>query len=114
MKIHSNKIMIPSKCGIIIEEVDNILYVQSKINYCIIKMADGKEFEFTKPLKTFEKNYPYNCFFRIHKTYLVNINHVTEIVLTNNSHVKLKTGCCLNIAVRRRSEIRKLFTIVEN
>jgi two-component system, LytTR family, response regulator len=109
MNLKNNKILIPTKSGRIVEEIDNILYFQSKGNYCTIKTLDGKEIDSTKSLKLYEENFTDGCFMRVHKSYLVNFNHVIELNSKNDFHVKLNDGSCIKIAARRQSFVRKMF-----
>jgi len=109
MMLNSKKIMIPTKTGKIVENIDNILYFQSKGNNCTIKTIDCKSIHSTKSLKLYEENYADRCFIRVHKSYLINFNHVVELISKDDFHIKLIDGSCIRIAARRRSFVRKLF-----
>ncbi|MCX6232983.1 MAG: LytTR family DNA-binding domain-containing protein [Bacteroidetes bacterium] len=114
MNINPNKIILPTKNGIIFEVIENILYFQSNGNYSIIKTIDGKKIDSTKSLKLFEENFGNKCFIRVHKSYLINFNHVVELVSKDELCLILIDGSSIKISARKRSYVRKLFIYGSN
>ena len=62
--------------------IDQILYVEADRNYCQIFCKD-KEYIVSVPLKNMEAKLPIESFFRIHRSYLVNLNHIDEVAETH-------------------------------
>ncbi|MFC2097113.1 LytR/AlgR family response regulator transcription factor [Bacteroidota bacterium] len=55
----------------------DIIYCESKSNHTFFRLTTEKEKVcYTKPLKTVEALLPKGTFFRCHKSYIVNINHI--------------------------------------
>ncbi len=72
---------------------EEILYLKADSNYTEINYTDGSKKLLSKTLKVLEDILPSHQFFRIHKSYLVNAAHITDIILsTHESAVKLVGG----------------------
>lgn len=69
-------------------DLQNITYLKADNNTTDIQMDNGKTVNAYKTLKHFEGTLPF-YFLRIHKSYIVNINHVSRIHLS-------KSKCYLN------------------
>lgn len=69
-------------------ELQNIAYLKADNNTTDIQMDNGKTVNAYKTLKHFETTLPF-YFLRIHKSYIVNINHVSRIHFS-------KSKCYLN------------------
>ncbi len=57
---------------------DNILYIQAERNYCQI-VAKNKTYLLSMPMKKIEAQLPTAIFQRIHRSFIINMNHVDEI-----------------------------------
>lgn len=63
---------------IILVDINSIIYIESQNKNCIVYTKNDKYMDST-PLKTFEERLKSSGFFRIHKSYLVNIKYISEI-----------------------------------
>jgi len=61
---------------------------------------------FRRPMSYFEKQIKSSCFFRIHKSYIVNIQYVSDF---NYSHVTLKNGETLPLSQKKYAEFSECF-----
>ncbi|MCP9767478.1 DNA-binding response regulator [Lacihabitans sp. LS3-19] len=75
-------------------EPDEILYCESDGNYCNVFLENGQKLFLTQILKQIEEKLPKNLFYRVHNSYVVNLNKVREyqknegfLVLTNGKKV---------------------------
>jgi len=66
----------------IISTVD-ISYLQSENNYTTVVLNSGRSILCSKTLKRFEDRLMASTFMRIHKSYMININHVLSFQPTN-------------------------------
>ncbi len=75
----------------------DILFVNAEGNYVKINLANGKNIMARATMKEFVGELPSDIFFQIHKSYIVNTNHITSItgnsVLVNNSEIPLSATC---------------------
>ena len=89
--IENRKITITTDGKLVVLKTDTILYCQSDGNYCTIFLENNEKILLTKKLKYMEEKLSMPEFFRIHNSYLINLNKVKEyhkadeyVVLSNN------------------------------
>ena len=87
-------------------KIKDIVYFKSHKRQVIVKCKDGEEFIFYgKILDTYEEIKGFD-FILIHKSYLVNYHHISQIAY---DYVIMDNGEKLNISNRRRKDVRKLY-----
>ena len=99
-----NKIAIPTENGFELIKPNSIMYCEADSNYCKLYLLNGKSLIVSKTLKHIEKLLPKAIFFRIHKTYLVNLNYAVRFNKTNELLVELSNGQKLPVSVRKKEE----------
>lgn len=102
------KIALPTSDGFQIIPFNEILYCQASENYSYIYTTSGESILISRPLKTMEEMLP-SCFFRIHKSILLNINYVKSFSRKEGFVVTLETGQKFEIATRRHEEFVNQF-----
>jgi two-component system LytT family response regulator len=85
-----------------------IVYCQGDINYTKIHLADNTMFHVTKTLSKVEKILDFPFFFRCHKSFLVNLNHIDSYSRTDR-YIRLKNGLIIDLADRRVEEFIHIF-----
>lgn len=69
-------------------EMSDILFFQADGSYTKVYLKNDKVLTISKGLKNFETLLSYNPeFFRCHKSYLVNLNHITDYVRSNGGYL---------------------------
>ena len=63
---------------VVVVEIDRIAYIETDSRCCILHTGQG-DYTSNQPLGYFEKKLAGHRFFRTHKSYLVNLQHVIEI-----------------------------------
>jgi two-component system, LytTR family, response regulator len=90
--------------------LDNILYFEADGSYCKVMLVDGKQITASKVLKHFEYVLSDNLnFFRCHKSYMININHIDEFVRADGGYLKLG-GHQINIST---DKVKNLLQLME-
>lgn len=85
------KIPIHTSSSIIYLELDQIMFMKAEGAYTKIFINNGTTILASKGLKHFEDTVSSErCFFRTHKSYIANINYVSELVKSNGGHLKIK------------------------
>jgi len=107
--IHS-KVALPTLTGFKLEKINNIIYCEADDNYTRIHTAQGTEILVSKTLKFVEELLPAEYFFRIHKTYLVNLNYISSYDRSEGHKIILENGKELEVATRRINEFTVLLT----
>ena len=84
----------------------DVVYVQAKANYSIVKMKDGRGFLVATTLKRVEEKLEGCGFIRPHKSFLIN----TEYILKYESGVlTLTNGLSCGCSRRKRQEMDLMF-----
>lgn len=86
------KIALSTSTGIYYTEMGKVLILKGEDNYTKVLFTDGKELLVSKTLKDFERSLPAELFFRIHKSCIVNAQHVKEYSRTDGGYVVLENG----------------------
>lgn len=88
---HVKKISVSCDGKIIFLNKDDIVYCESDGNYCSIFLENKEKIFISQKLKFMEEKLQDMCFFRIHNSYIINLNKVKEfhksedfVVLSNN------------------------------
>lgn len=84
----SKKIALSTLNSVVFVEIADILFLQGDGSYTKVYLKDNKMMTISKGLKNFETllaDFP--DFFRCHKSYIVNIQHITEYIKANGGHL---------------------------
>lgn len=102
------KITIPLQDGFEVINVEEIIFCKADDNYTEIHFSNSKKVV-SKTLKHFEevlKQYP---FARIHKSYLVNINHITKYKKGKGGSVELINGKEVLVSASKKGNLLAYF-----
>lgn len=105
-----NKIALPTMDGFQLEKVNNIVYCQAEETYCKIFTNRNEAILVARTLKNIEELLPDEMFFRIHKSYLVNMNYIKSYSKSEGYRIMLENGIELDVATRRNEEFIKALT----
>ena len=110
---------IPTPLGLTFIRIDEILFCKALGNYSEINLTPGNRIEIvTRTLKEFEKILEPNNFFRIHRSYLINLRRIQAYHRTqHNSKPEGNGGCIimenemkLPVARQKRRSLLNLFS----
>jgi len=104
-----SRIALSTGDGMVFVNTNNIMYCQSESNYTHVKLVDGEKYLLAKSLKEFEETLPEKDFFRIHNSFLVNLNEIKKFVRSDGGYVIMNDGAQVGIARARREEFFALF-----
>ena len=102
-KYQQKKITINTDGKLIFLNVDDILFVESDGNYSTIVTNDGQKILITKKLKEVNDILPEHYFFRIHNSYIINLNKIKEFV-KSEGYVVLESNHKIPVARQRKSD----------
>jgi two-component system LytT family response regulator len=93
-KEQSKKLILKTTDAIHVVDIKDILYAKSDNNYTSFLLVDGKSILVSKPLKSFDEKLKEHRFFRVHQSFLINLNYITsfnkrsdEVVLNGNHDI---------------------------
>jgi two-component system LytT family response regulator len=104
------KIALPTLSGYQMEKINQIIYCEADDNNTKIHTVRGDFVLVSRPLKIVEEMLPPDYFFRIHKSFLINLNFVKSYNRNEGHKVILENGFELEIATRRNEEFVKALT----
>jgi len=111
-KDNQKKIAISTNTGIIVLEIKDIIYCKADGPYTKIYSSTGELLSSTH-LKEFENLLVEFGFFRIHKSYLVNLTEIRKYKKSEDAHVIVSNGHRVDVSDKKKDElISKLSTQV--
>jgi two-component system LytT family response regulator len=99
-----SKICFPTSEGFDVVKSSNILYCQADSNYTFVHVENEPTLCVSKTLSDIEAMLPKNQFFRIHKSFLINVNHIKKYIKTDGGSVLMQNGDILDISRRKKQE----------
>lgn len=106
--VTTDKIIIKDELENIILGYNEIIMMVALNNYTKIFLLNGKNYVAPHTLKWFEEKAPKNLFYRIHKSYLINISFIESFSLSKDRKVNLVGGNVARIAANKTGEFKKL------
>ena len=105
----NNKIKLPTLTGFKIVNIDDIIYLESDSNYTHIYFRNGDSELLSKTMKEFEKKLPIKSFFRIHHSFIINLNYVKEYIKGRGGQVVLMNNKTLNVSQTKKSDFLSIW-----
>ncbi|MCK0192362.1 LytTR family DNA-binding domain-containing protein [Arenibacter sp. F20364] len=101
------KIALRSSEGIDFVEANQLLRVEANHVYSNFYLDNGKMIMVSKPLGDFEPLLESCNFFRVHKSHMVNLDHIKKYVKGKGGYLILKDGSHVDVSVRKKEELLK-------
>lgn len=98
------KISLPNGQGYSLVNIDDIIHIAADSNYSVFYLTNKDKITVSKVLKEYEEILPEQQFVRIHKSSIVNLNHVKEYHSKNGLEVMMKSGEKIAVSRRRASD----------
>jgi two-component system LytT family response regulator len=99
------KLCIPSLRGFQVLESQDILYCEANSNYTNIHLLNRPGILASKPLLEYETLLQDSGFVRVHKSFLVNLDHIKEYVKGEGGSVILSNGREIEVSRRKKEEL---------
>lgn len=101
---NENKIGVGMADKIVFINIPEILYCEAQGNYTNVILHDGKKIMASKTLGEFESLFAHKNFFRIHHSYLINMNRVKEFQRYEGGYVVMENNIKLEVSQRKRKD----------
>lgn len=102
-KFDKKRITIHTDGKLLFLDVDDIIYVGSDGNYSTLFLQDKKKIVITKKLKEVNAILPEHYFFRIHNSYIINLNKIKAFI-KNEGYVVMDSNDKIPVARQRKSD----------
>lgn len=104
----ARKIVVKDNNDCVFLDFDNIIHLEAHGSYTKVFLVDSEPLLISKNIKSFEEKLDASEFIRTHKSFIVNINHVSRYIRNGVSSVKLTNGDVVPVAVRRKEAFDNL------
>lgn len=106
----NQKVAFPTMDGYQMEKLNDLMYCEGDVNYTKIHICDNRLITVSRTLKEVEELLSSPYFFRIHKSYLVNLNYVKSYSRSENFGIYLDNNQWLPVSSRKNDEFLQVLT----
>ena len=103
------RIALTTSDGLIFVSTQDILYCEAESNYTKIVLAGGKKIMVAKVLKDIDDTLSGEDFFRIHNSFLINVNHIKKFVRNDGGYIVMADDATITISRSRRQAFMDMF-----
>lgn len=101
------KLALPTAKGLMFVKLDQIIYCAGQNNYTEFYIKGRAKIIVSKTLKEYEDMLSDYNFFRIHKSYLINLNEINEYIRGEGGFVIMNNNASLDVSKRRKESFLK-------
>ncbi len=95
--------------GLIFVPTSDIIYCEAESNYTHVVLTGGKKILVSKVLKDIDEVLSGPDFYRVHSSFLVNINHIKKLVRGDGGYIVMDNDAIVNISRSKRQEFMERF-----
>ncbi|HSK13819.1 MAG TPA: LytTR family DNA-binding domain-containing protein [Phnomibacter sp.] len=99
---HLPRVCIHSVKGFTVLEIEDIIYIEAQANYSKFHITGGNTITASKSIVEYDEMLQDDLFFRIHRSYLINMRYVKEYQRGEGGMVQLTNGQWLEVSRRRK------------
>lgn len=107
--IHTEKIILPVSHGFKVMNAEEIIRLEAEDCYTHVISTSEKKLTISKTLKEFEDKVPGNYFFRVHKSHLINLNHIKDYSKLDGGIITMSDGVKIQVSRRKGTEFTEKF-----
>ncbi|MEO7309086.1 MAG: LytTR family DNA-binding domain-containing protein [Chitinophagaceae bacterium] len=104
-----HQIAITSSDGFVFVKVSNIIYLEAESAYTVFFLKDNQKITTSKNLKLYEELLADHGFFRIHKSYMINMAEIAKYVRGDGGYLIMSNKATIEVSRRRKDEFLELF-----
>src|SRR5215217_1331252 len=107
---HNHRIALPTLEGLLFVNVKDIIYCESSGPYTKFIFKVGDKIVTSKHLKEYEDLLSGYEFFRIHKSYLVNLQEIKKYIRGEGGQLIMSNGAALNVSKQRKEDFLRIYS----
>ena len=100
--IQKYKLALPTNDGLVFVKVEDIIYCEADSNYTQIHLINEKKYLVSRTLKEYEEMLTDQDFFRIHNSFLINLNLIKNYIRGEGGYVVMSNGKSLDVSKRKK------------
>ncbi|MCB0772886.1 MAG: LytTR family DNA-binding domain-containing protein [Flavobacteriales bacterium] len=101
----SSRVAVPGRDGLVLLRHEDILYLEASDSYTVVHAKGGKRTISSKHIRVFENNLDPRKFFRVHKSYIINLEHLASFSRSEGNMAVLDNGALVPVSRRRLPEL---------
>lgn len=106
----NEKIHISADGKVYLLEKEEVVMMEADKSYTTIYLNNGQEIVVSKTLKEVEKSFQFPRFYRVHNSYLINLDHVKEYLKGLGGELIMSNGKTASISRSKKAELfQKLY-----
>ena len=94
----------PISTGMQFLDLQEVVYAKAEDNVAVLHLANKKEVRLTKTLSWLEEQLENQGFCRIHHSYLINFNQMTEYIRNEGGYVIMSDGKAISVSRRKKDD----------
>jgi two-component system, LytTR family, response regulator len=98
------RLCLPTQKGFTIVKLEEIAYCEAQRSYTIFRLINNKSIMISKPLFDYERLLVDTVFFRVHKSFLINLLHVKEYTRGEGGTVIMSNGMEIEVSRRKKEQ----------
>jgi two-component system LytT family response regulator len=108
--VKGRKIILRTSETVHLVKVSDIVYCESDLSYTHFFLADGQKILISKTLKEFEDLLKEFGFFRVHKSFLVNLLAISKFEKADGGYLVMENKDRVPVSSRKRDQLLEIFS----
>ena len=97
-------LIIPSRAGYEVVRKQDVVMIQAEGSYCRIHTVDGGSYFLSHTLKRMCENFRDKYFYRVHQSFLVNMNYLKRISSGDSMKLEMRNGMHASVSRSQKKE----------
>ncbi len=110
VKTTPQRIALTTGDGLIFVPTADIIYCEAESNYTSVVLSGGKKIVVSKVLKEIDEALSGPDFYRVHSSFLININRIRKFVRGDGGYIIMDNDATVSISRSRKQEFMELFS----
>lgn len=108
-KTAAPRIALTTSEGLMFVATEEIIYCRAEGNYTNVILTGGKKIMVSRVLKELDETLSGADFYRVHSSFLININHIKKFIRGEGGYIVMDNGDHIMLSRSRRHEFMELF-----
>lgn len=108
-RILPDRLALPYQNGVSFVNMKDIVFCESDDNYTKFLLSDGQQYLVTKSLREIQELLEERDFLRVHRQYLINLNHIKKFVKGEGSYVVMTNQHTIPVSRAQKDRLMERF-----
>ena len=96
------RLCLPTQKGFTIIKLEDILYCEAQRSYTIFRLVNNKSLMVSRPLFDYDNLLTDTIFYRVHKSFLINLMHISSYTRGEGGSVIMSNGMEIEVSRRKK------------